>query len=155
MDWTNCKECIEFEDCEHKENNDGCFFGTKEEDVEDNVMKGTPYPIMCQLQMRNFKIHERFAEWGTGSISNYRKVKVHAPTMKTSLQDDKQHRAYYVEVEIHREPGYVEVDLHSLRQFYVREDKLVEFFITNEIFTKEEFNQKIEERRRRLKCQPS
>lgn len=116
MEWTNCKECIEFEDCEYKENNDGCFFGTKEEDVEDNTMKGTPYPIMRQLQMRNFKIHERFAEWGTGSISNYRKVKVHAPRMMTSLQDDKQHRAYSVEVETHREPGYIEVDLHSLRQ---------------------------------------
>lgn len=148
MEWISCKECIEFEDCENKENNDGCFFGVKAEDVEDNTMKGTPYPIMRQLQMRNFKIHERFAEWGTGSISNYRKVKVYAPRMMTSLQDDKQHRAYYVEVETHREPGYIEVDLHSLRQFYVREDELVEFFIANEIFTKEE-------RRRRLKCQPS
>lgn len=111
MEWTNCKECIEFEDCEHKENEDGCFCGTKEEDVEDNIMKGTPYPIM-----RNFKIHERFAEWGTGSISNYCKVKVHAPTMKTSLQDDKQHRAYYVEIETHREPGYIEVDNSMLEK---------------------------------------
>ena len=31
MEWTNCKECIEFEECEHKENNDGCFFDTKED----------------------------------------------------------------------------------------------------------------------------
>ena len=155
MEWIDCKECIEFEDCENKENNDGCFFGVKEEDVEDDTMKGTPYPIMHQLQMRNFEIHEHFAEWGTGSISNYRKVIVYAPKMMTSLQDDKQHRAYCVDVEIHREPGYIECDAHIEKQIYIREDKLVEFFIANEIFTKEEFNQKMEERRRKLKCQPS
>ena len=155
MEWIDCKECIEFEDCENKESNDGCFFGVKEEDVEDDTMKGTPYPIMHQLQMRNFEIHEHFAEWGTGSISNYRKVKVYAPTMMTSLQDNKQHRAYYVEIEIHHAPGYIECDTHTEKQIYIREDKLVEFFIANEIFTKEEFNQKMEERRRRLKCQRS
>ena len=32
MEWIDCKECIEFEDCENKENNDGYFFGVKEED---------------------------------------------------------------------------------------------------------------------------
>ena len=29
MDWTNCKDCIYFEDCEY-EDRDGCYFGEDE-----------------------------------------------------------------------------------------------------------------------------
>jgi hypothetical protein len=31
MDLTECKECIFFEDCEIKENRDGCYFGEVEQ----------------------------------------------------------------------------------------------------------------------------
>lgn len=27
MDWTNCKECVSFEDCDNKEDRNGCYFG--------------------------------------------------------------------------------------------------------------------------------
>ena len=30
MDWVVCKECIYFEDCENKEDRDGCYFGEDE-----------------------------------------------------------------------------------------------------------------------------
>ena len=28
--WTNCKDCIYFEDCETKEDRDGCYMGDEE-----------------------------------------------------------------------------------------------------------------------------
>ena len=34
LDWTACKDCIYFEDCETKEDRDGCCFG----EVEDENM---------------------------------------------------------------------------------------------------------------------
>lgn len=34
LGWTACKDCIDFEDCENKEDRDGCYFGEVEnEDV--------------------------------------------------------------------------------------------------------------------------
>lgn len=27
MNWVNCNECIYFDDCETKEDRDGCYFG--------------------------------------------------------------------------------------------------------------------------------
>ena len=36
--WTPCSECIDFEDCEIKEDRDGCLSGTKEEDMEEDDM---------------------------------------------------------------------------------------------------------------------
>ena len=35
LDWTACKDCIYFEDCETKEDKDGCCFG----EVEDENMQ--------------------------------------------------------------------------------------------------------------------
>lgn len=35
--WTNCKECIYFEECDEKEGRDGCYFGETEEDDKNEV----------------------------------------------------------------------------------------------------------------------
>lgn len=32
--WTECTECIFFEDCDKRENGDGCYFGETEEELE-------------------------------------------------------------------------------------------------------------------------
>lgn len=32
FDWTECSKCILFDDCETKEDRDGCHFGVSEED---------------------------------------------------------------------------------------------------------------------------
>ena len=33
-EWTQCKDCIYFEDCTTKEDRDGCYFGETLEDIE-------------------------------------------------------------------------------------------------------------------------
>ena len=32
-----CSQCVYWEDCENKEDRDGCFFGAKEEDFDETV----------------------------------------------------------------------------------------------------------------------
>ena len=41
MEWTECKNCIYFDDCENKENYDGCYCGEREESLEE--MRGRRY----------------------------------------------------------------------------------------------------------------
>lgn len=35
LEWTNCFDCLYFEDCEKKESRDGCCFG---ESIEDHIV---------------------------------------------------------------------------------------------------------------------
>lgn len=35
MDWVPCSECISFDECENKENCDGCYAGEREEEVDE------------------------------------------------------------------------------------------------------------------------
>lgn len=112
-------------------------------------MKNAPKEIITELQMRGFKINERYADYGTGSISNFFKVRIYAPRQMTSIIDEKLHNAYYVEIEQHSEPGYIECDSHTAKQIYIREDKLVEWLISKNILTHEEHQERIEALRKR------
>ena len=33
--WTECKDCIYFDECDNKESRDGCYFGDTEENIEE------------------------------------------------------------------------------------------------------------------------
>ena len=33
--WTECKDCIYFDECDNKESRDGCYFGDTEEIIEE------------------------------------------------------------------------------------------------------------------------
>ena len=33
-EWTQCKDCIYFDDCITKENEDGCYFGNEEDKTD-------------------------------------------------------------------------------------------------------------------------
>ena len=33
--WTDCKDCIYFDECENKESRDGCYFGDTEGSIEE------------------------------------------------------------------------------------------------------------------------
>ncbi len=33
--WTECKDCIYFDECDNKESRDGCYFGDTEESIEE------------------------------------------------------------------------------------------------------------------------
>ena len=35
MEWTECKYCIYFDECENKEDRDGCYCGEMEESLEE------------------------------------------------------------------------------------------------------------------------
>ena len=35
MEWTECKNCIYFDECENKEDRDGCYCGEREESLEE------------------------------------------------------------------------------------------------------------------------
>lgn len=35
--WTNCKECIYFDECNETESRDGCYFGMTEEEAENDT----------------------------------------------------------------------------------------------------------------------
>lgn len=37
--WTSCKECIYFDECNEKENRDGCYFGMTEKEAEEEFLR--------------------------------------------------------------------------------------------------------------------
>lgn len=37
--WVNCKECIYFEECNNKEDRDGCYFGMTEKEAEEEFLR--------------------------------------------------------------------------------------------------------------------
>ena len=43
MEWTECKNCIYFDECENKEDRDGCYCGEREESLKET----DAHPIKC------------------------------------------------------------------------------------------------------------
>lgn len=118
-------------------------------------MKNVSNEILLQLQQRGFEIHNSFAYYAQGSISNYLKIHIDGPYEMTSLIDEKLHKAYHIHIESASEPGYIEVDCQMKKDIYIREDKLTEWLISQGILTHEERQARLEKLRKRRckKCQ--
>ena len=117
-------------------------------------MKNVSNEILLQLRQRGFEIHDSHAYYAQGSISNYLKVRITGPYKMTSVIDEELHNAYSIYFESGSEPGYIEVDCQTKKDFYVREDKLVEWLISQGILTDNERQERLNDLRKRrcAKC---
>lgn len=84
--------------------------------------------LLSQLTAMGFELGETgVLSYADGSMSNYRKAKVHQPRQMYSLVDDGYVYACYVETERFSEPGYIECDWTVSKKGCVAVDKLVAF----------------------------
>ena len=66
-------------------------------------------------------------DYAMGSISNYKKLSISAPTLQFSLAKDKDILACYVQYESFSSPGYIELDWHKQESGYVALSSLIDY----------------------------
>jgi hypothetical protein len=66
-------------------------------------------------------------DYAMGSIANYQKLFISAPSEQFSLAEDKYVLACYVQYESFSEAGYIEVDWHKKESGYVALNKLIDY----------------------------
>ena len=82
--------------------------------------------VLEQMLDRGFVLENGELKYARGSIANYTKVRVCAPYNQTSLAEgEKDIPACYIEYEDFSEPGYLEIDHHTIKKFSVAEKNLV------------------------------
>lgn len=64
-------------------------------------------------------------DYAVGSIANYKKLFISAPSKQFSLAEDKYVLACYVQYESFSEAGYIEVDWHKKESGYVTINRLI------------------------------
>ncbi len=82
--------------------------------------------ILEQMLDKGYHLEDGNLVKECGSISNYVKVKIYKPYMMYSLIEDKEILGCFVEYEEFSEPGYLEMDHLTKRQFNVPMSRLVE-----------------------------
>ena len=66
-------------------------------------------------------------DYAIGSIANYKKLSISAPSEQFSLAEDKYVLSSYVQYESFSEAGYIEVDWHKKESGYVALNKLIDY----------------------------
>lgn len=66
-------------------------------------------------------------DYAIGSIANYKKFSISAPSEQFSLAEDKYVLACYVQYESFSEAGYIEVDWHKKESGYIALNRLIEY----------------------------
>lgn len=99
------------------------------------------------INNRGFVMKENGAlEYGAGSISNYKLLKVFQPRMHCSLaKGEELVMACYVEYEDFSSPGYIECDWKHREEGYVAEENLLAYLDSKGIYNREERRKRWEE----------
>lgn len=91
-------------------------------------MNKMPVKTEKALLDRGFIKNEKGSyDYVIGSIANYKKIFISAPSEEFSLAEDKYVLACYVQFESFSEAGYIEVDWHKKESGYVALNKLIDY----------------------------